>query len=272
MIQSKSIYNFNNHIILDYNNSRLKIIDTNHTSKNDWLGIIELAHELNFGKIICFCRDKYIEDLQQYGFILEGQIAGFFDGNDAFCLSLFIDKKRQYSKYNLLEDEILTKCQTNLSVKDIDDDIIIRDAKNSDINQMILLFKKVFKTYPSPIFDANYLNEILGKKVLFKIAVKQKEIICIASADIDVVYNNAEITDCCTNPIFRGKGLLTNIIIELEKSLNNSNIGTLYSLSRATEPGINMVLSKMQYKYSGRMLNNCNISGDFEDMNIWVKN
>ncbi len=272
MIQSKSIYNYNNHIILDYNNSRLKIIDTTNTSKDDWLAIIELARSLNFGKIICFCRDKYFEDLQQYGFIIEGQIAGFFDGTDAYCLSLFIDKKRQYSKYNLLEDEILTKCQTNSSVKDIDDDIIIRDAKKSDINQMIFLFKKVFKTYPSPIFDANYLNEILGKKVLFKIAVKQKEIICIASADIDFVHNNAEITDCCTNPIFRGKGLLTNLIIELEKTLNNSNIGTLYSLSRATEPGINKVLWKMQYKYSGRMLNNCNISGDFEDMNIWVKN
>ncbi|HCP15639.1 MAG TPA: putative beta-lysine N-acetyltransferase, partial [Peptococcaceae bacterium] len=27
----------------------------------------------------------------------------------------------------------------------------------------------------------------------------------------------------------------------------------------------------MHYEYSGRLVNNCDICGGFEDMNIWVK-
>jgi putative beta-lysine N-acetyltransferase len=88
---------------------------------------------------------------------------------------------------------------------------------------------------------------------------------------MDIENLNAEMTDCATYPEYRGKGILSNIINELELELKNRNFITLYSLSRAINIGINMVLCKHEYKYSGRLLKNCNICGAFEDMNIWTK-
>ena len=112
----------------------------------------------------------------------------------------------------------------------------------------------------------------MNDKVLYKVAALNDKIIGIASADMDKENLNAEITDCATNPDCRGKGVLSNIINSLEKELKNNRFITLYSIARAINPGINIALSKQSYNYSGRLINNCNICGSFEDMNIWVKN
>lgn len=74
-----------------------------------------------------------------------------------------------------------------------------------------------------------------------------------------------------TIPEYRGQGLLSNLVYSLEQDLTQKGFYTLYSLSRAMNPGINAVLFKLGYKYTGRLINNCHICGGFEDMNIWVK-
>lgn len=153
----------------------------------------------------------------------------------------------------------------------IDKDIAIRDATEKDIPQMTTLFSEVFKTYPSPVFDTDYLKNVMQGKTLFKVAVQDGKIISIASAEMDFLNLNAEMTDCATYPEYRGKGLLTNLMYHLENDLRNKGFIALYSLCRAIEPGINKALHKLDYKYTGRLVNNCNICGGFEDMNIWVK-
>lgn len=263
---------YNVSIFRDYANSRMKITGYPH-EKEMLKQIINYAARLNLGKIICNCRIQDIEAFEQCGFIEEGHIDGFYNGEDAICMSYFINEKRQISKQAQKKDAIIFDCinsQNNL-VLGIDKSISIRDAQIEDIPQMISLFKDIFATYPSPVFDIDYLKNSMKTKTMFKVAELDHKIISIASAEMDLKNNNAEITDCATNPEFRGKGLLTNLIAELEKSLKQKHFKTLYSLSRATEPGINKALWKMHYKYSGRLINNCDISGGFEDMNIWVK-
>jgi putative beta-lysine N-acetyltransferase len=148
----------------------------------------------------------------------------------------------------------------------------IRNATDADINEMIKLFSTVFSTYPSPIYDEEYLKQTMNKKVLYKVAVYEGKIVSVAAADMDNENLNAEITDCATYPTYGGKGILSNIIHSLEYNLKSKGFITLYSLSRAINPSINFALSKHNYSYAGGLVNNCNICGTFEDMNIWVKN
>jgi hypothetical protein len=68
-----------------------------------------------------------------------------------------------------------------------------------------------------------------------------------------------------------GKGVLSQLIYHLEQELADKGFITLFSLSRALSSGINIALSKHGYDYTGRLVNNCNIMGRFEDMNIRVK-
>ena len=54
---------------------------------------------------------------------------------------------------------------------------------------------------------------------------------------------------------------VANIIYSLELDLKKKGFITLYSLSRAINPGVNVVLSKHNYKFTDRLVNNCNICG-----------
>lgn len=266
----------NTKICVDNVSERVKILNSSNISVQSLKKIICFASSQQMGKIICNSDIENSELLIEAGFCVEGKIDGFFKGKDALCMSYFIDSKRKVSIDSVQKDILIdrslniqntySKSSNNISTYSI------RTAMPKDIGQIIELFSTVFSTYPSPVYDENFIKETMNGKVLYKVAVLEGKIIGIASADMDTDNLNAEITDCATYPEHRGKGILSNIIYQLEEDLKKMDFITLYSLSRSINPGINMVLSKHNYKYTGRLINNCNICGAFEDMNIWTKN
>lgn len=262
-------------IYVDYDNSRMKIIKFDSISVSSIKKLIHFASGERLGKIICNCEMENIKNFVKAGFCLEGRIDGYFKGRDAFCMSYFVSSRRKICGDREKENTLLMKSLdiSNTFIYDSNNlKYYIRDAAESDIKEMAELFSNVFFTYPSPVYDEGYLKQtMMKKKVLYKVAVYNEKIIGIASADMDKENLNAEITDCATYPKYRGKGILTNIIYFLESDLENMGFITLYSLSRATNAGVNFALSKHGYKYRGRLINNCDICGGFEDMNIWVK-
>jgi hypothetical protein len=51
----------------------------------------------------------------------------------------------------------------------------------------------------------------------------------------------------------------------------NRRIITAYTIARAESAGMNETFAKNGYKYCGTLVNNTNISGQIESMNVWVK-
>lgn len=262
-------------IYMDYANKRVVIIELNNISVQNIKRIIHFSSKEHFGKIICKCDYISFETFIEAGFILEGKIKGYFKGEDGFYMSYFISSDRKICSSFSQKELLVKEC---LEVKDTfiytgsRSIYAIRDAVENDIQEMIRLFSTVFSTYPSPVYDEEYLRKTMQEKVLYKIAIHDGKIVGVASADMDKENLNAEITDCATYPDYRGRGILSDIFYALELELKNRGFITLYSLSRAINPGINIVLSKHNYEFTGRLINNCNICGTFEDMNIWVKN
>jgi putative beta-lysine N-acetyltransferase len=261
-------------VYVDLSSKRIKIVDISNITIQNLKRIIHYASRQYLGKVICNCDIEASKIFSDAGFKLEGKIDGFFKGKDAFCMSYFINSNREVCSNFIEKNSLVKKClnvkntfttgHSNLNYK-------IRTANKNDIKEMIKLFSTVFSTYPSPIYDVEFLKETMDKKVLYKVAVYDGKIISIASADMDKENLNAEITDCATYPAYGGNGVLSNIIHSLECDLKSKGFMTLYSLSRAINPSINYVLSKHNYTFTGRMINNCTICGTFEDMNIWVK-
>lgn len=258
---------------IDYINNRLKILEYDSITPGTIMNILDFARKNELGKVISNCRIKNLEPFRNCQFKVEGLINGFFSGEDAYCVSYFVDKDREISRLLESEDAILEKSVSDC-VKPASSALekyTIRSAEESDIPGMIKIFSSVFTTYPSPVFDQDYLKKVLNEQTLFKVAVENGSIISIASAEQDKNNLNAEITDCATYPSYRGKGILTALIEVLEQELAYQGYKTLYSLARAINPGINRSLSNLNYQYRGRLLNNCHICGNFEDMNVWVK-
>lgn len=260
-------------ILLDRYNKRIKLFNYS----GDIYEMVEhfknISSKENMSKIIYYGKNEDKLIFQQNGFIEEGKINGYFKGETAYCLAYFDDPSRQYSDKTKEEDDILKKAlevKGKSSLSQLDK-YKIRNADQTDAQEIAKLFQSVFVTYPTPMNDDNYIKTVMKDKVLFKVAEYKGEIVSVSSAEMNKDLMNAEITDCATKHEHRGKGLVNRLIVHLERQLFEEGFRTLYSLARAISHGINIVLSRNGYMYSGRMINNCNIMGKMEDMNIWVK-
>ncbi len=48
-------------------------------------------------------------------------------------------------------------------------------------------------------------------------------------------------------------------------------IATLYTIARAISPSMNITFAKCGYAFGGTLINNTQISGSIESMNLWHK-
>lgn len=147
-----------------------------------------------------------------------------------------------------------------------------RKICNEHVNELVELYRNTFSSYPSPLLDIEYVHNVMQTHVTFYGVFVGDILVSAASAEVDHRNRNSEITDCATLPEHRGKGLLSNLIMLLEKEMWVQKIAALYSLARAGSYGMNAALCRLGYEYKGRFINNCHIGGRYEDMNLWVKN
>ncbi|HEX3030762.1 MAG TPA: putative beta-lysine N-acetyltransferase [Bacillota bacterium] len=258
---------------VDHTNQRLKLLEHQGVSEESIKKIISFARQEGLGKIITNCHIRLLAPFTNSGFVIEGIINRFYQGEDAFCVSYFLDAKRGKASNWKKEEAILYQClrDTRPFMPRAHEDYSIRQATVHDIPQMVRLFSSVFSTYPSPVFSGQYLKQVMSQHVLFRVAEQDGRVVSVASAEMNPGNLNAEITDCATYPAYRGRAILSSLIHCLEADLKGKGYRTGYSLARAINPGINKAFSRLGYKFSGRLVNNCHICGEYEDMNIWVK-
>lgn len=152
-----------------------------------------------------------------------------------------------------------------------------RICDKSDIYQIANVYKKVFNTYPFPIFDPEYIANTTDENFIYFSIQKNDEIVGMSSCEMDIDSQNAEMTDFATLPEYQGKGFALYLLYNMEKEMRKRNIKVVYTISRALSHGANIIFAKMGYKYCGTLYNNTNISvdrvtsGNFESMNVWYK-
>jgi putative beta-lysine N-acetyltransferase len=78
-------------------------------------------------------------------------------------------------------------------------------------------------------------------------------------------------TDFATLPEARGKGLAGVLLSEMEKNMQRERIATAYTIARARSFGMNVVFARAGYTFAGTLVNNTNIAGGLESMNVWYK-
>ncbi|MBA4543316.1 MULTISPECIES: putative beta-lysine N-acetyltransferase [Thermoactinomyces] len=260
---------------VDEYNSRIKLMQYKKEHAEALVQHLEdLAKMEGIGKVLIYAAPEDVPLFEKLGFHQEGEISGFFDGDPACILSRFLQEERANSKDEEKKDEIVEMAE---QVEQLDEPpelepgFELRHADHRDAEQLAELYRLVFKTYPTPIHDPEFILECMDNEVYFSVITHQGKIVSAASADVFAEYNSAEITDCATHPDYRGKGLLSVLIFDLEKRMKEKGVPNLFSLTRAVSTGMNMVISKLGFTYKGRLIQNSQIAGEFEDMNIWVK-
>jgi beta-lysine N6-acetyltransferase len=218
-------------------------------------------------------RAEHLLDWMSLGFSLEATVPYYFNGSDAYLLCSYTSQSRRDSGETLKETELLQDV-LNLPTSDyspLSNQLIMRRAISSDAKQLSQLYRQIFTVYPTPLYEEEYLSSLLQEDSLFYIIVDKNDIVSAASAEIDYVYHNAELTDCATLPAYRKYGFMKHLLSALEAELKQRHIFCAYTIARALSFGMNAAFHQLGYIYTGRLTNNCYIYKSLEDMNVWVK-
>jgi putative beta-lysine N-acetyltransferase len=233
------------------------------------------ARQRGFSKVFLKAPLQDQAPLEDAGMAAEATIVGFYAGKPAVVMSLFLDSERQERPCLEEQEAILSAIQSrprDSSVPQLPQGYRMTIADAGDAEELAGLYSGVFESYPYPIDQPEYLVTTMESHVVYRI-IRDGDgvLVAAASAETELEHRNAEMTDFATLPNQRGLGLAQHILAELEKDMEVRSIPNLYTIARARSAGMNRVFYNRGYSLTGTLVNNCHISGQFEDMHVWCK-
>jgi putative beta-lysine N-acetyltransferase len=239
------------------------------------LHIHALARQKGYGKIFAKIPVGSRTLFEQSGYLLEAAIPDFYDGRED---GLFMGR---YYHPDRLVDPAWERVQAVLARArekalephqyEISQGLEVRCATPADCPQMSELYRQVFASYPFPIYDPKYLQQTMAENVFYAGVWRDKKLLALASAEVDEHMANAEMTDFATHADGRGRGLAGVLLQKLELLMAAIDIKTCYTIARATSFGMNITFARNHYIFAGTLINNTQISGALESMNVWYK-
>jgi putative beta-lysine N-acetyltransferase len=237
--------------------------------------IHKIAIENSYSKIVAKVPKKFKSLFVNNGYKKEASIPNYYKGiEDCLFMCKYLEHERGFLENEAELQKVLMSAKNksgSLNASTLPNDVKVQALKSEDIYNMVSLYKKVFKTYPFPIFDEEYILKTMNENLMYFGIYKKDELIAISSSETDKEYSNCEMTDFAVLPEHRGKNYSIILLQEMEKELKRLNFKVLYTIARAKSHGMNITFSKLGYKYGGLLINNTNISGDIESMTIWYK-
>jgi beta-lysine N6-acetyltransferase len=246
---------------------------------SDLPGIVEqldtLAAEKGYTKIFAKVPAPHAAAFTAGGYRREGRIPQFYNGEtDAAFLGKFIDPAREITPQRDEIEQIIALAQSRHGRPGdaLPDGYTLRPAAEADAEELAAVYREVFASYPFPIHDPDYLIETMRSHVCYFVAEKDGKIAAASSGEMDKENRNAEMTDFATLPDHLGNGLAVHLLKFMEPEMQTRGIKTLYTIARAISPGMNITFAKCGYIFGGTLINNTQISGSIESMNLWYKN
>lgn len=270
---------FNCRVLISPFNKRITVYKFNLTrgcgAAQMLQALTEKAGAQNLDKLWLKSPPTWEKNFLQAGMQLEASIPGYYLGKEpALVFAKFLRAERQTPANSrgagLIEK--LTSCPVTGTGKKLPPArITFKWAQQKHCADLARLFSRVFSTYPFPVYDPDYIKHTMDNGTCYITAWHNGELAAASSAETNKPQKNAEMTDFATLPAWRGRGLANHLLSRMESRLFNEGYKCLYTLARSSSIGMNKVFAASGYSFNGVLINNCNISGDFEDMNVWSK-
>jgi putative beta-lysine N-acetyltransferase len=260
----------------DKENNRIYLMKMHKDDSYNIVDILEgIARENKYTKIIAKIPLSSKLLFLNQGYSIEAIVPKFYSGTEEgiFVAKYFsIDRKEEKDKEvikNVLNESMKKSSEKNLG--SILKDFNYRKAEENDAEYIASFYKKIFETYPFPIYNSEYILETMRDNVIYFTIWDGDRLIAVSSSEMDTNNLNVEMTDFGTLPEYRGKGFAVYLLGKMEEEMISREIKTAYSIARAVSYGMNTTFSKRTYTFAGTLINNTNISGRIESMNVWYK-
>ncbi|MBN1168034.1 MAG: putative beta-lysine N-acetyltransferase [Methanospirillaceae archaeon] len=207
--------------------------------------------------------------------VTEAVIPDFYQGTaDALFLSRFFHPEQlNRNERDRIQKNIFSLQKKKNSVPDNrkSENIVIREGDYPDIPEICALYQREFKTYPFPIHEPLYLQKIMDGGTRIFIGSSDSGIVAAGSCETDSYSSSVEMSDLAIDPQFRGQGISKQLLFYMEQCMKKAKLKTAYTICRSKPIPVNRLFSGAQYRYGGTLLENTNICGNFESMNVWYK-
>jgi len=228
------------------------------------------GYEKIFGKVPAAVGDMFLNA----GFQREAAIPGFYQRREeAWFVAKYFSRDRQREDKAEEYENVLrvTEQKRQYPGQPTFEGFMIRPCVEADAKAMSHVYRTVFPSYPFPIDDPEYLVQTMRSHIDYFGVERKGKLIALSSAEMDVTEQNVEMTDFATLPAWRGRGLAFALLAHMEEAMRAKGMKTAYTIARAISPGMNITFARHAYQYGGRLINNTNISGSIESMNVWYK-
>ncbi len=236
------------------------------------------AQRLGYTKVIAKVSESFGQGFLDEGYVIEAVIPGFFQGvEDAWLLSCFLDPARERMP---LDTELRIKdVLATAQAKEVEPPSSLGASyrwircSNDMSGAMAAVYSEVFATYPFPITEPAYIEATMNEKSVWYYAVMdlEDEIAALAAAEFNPRAMAVEMTDFATVPKHRGQGLAQFLLRQMEGDVAHQGVKTAFTIARAVSYGMNRTFHRLGYQFGGTLVNNTNIAGQLESMNIWYK-
>jgi len=237
--------------------------------------IYNLAHEKSYSKIFIKVPGWAQEGFESAGYTVEACIPHFYNGKqDGLFMALYLDPKRKEKSNAALIDEIISLAKNAAPLQAApkrNQNYHLANLGLEDAEDISQIYKRVFETYPFPIHNPAYIKDTMNDNVVYFGIRDKGQLIAVSSSEMDIKSQNVEMTDFATLPEYRSQGLASSLLYEMENAMRQRGIMTAYTIARAVSHGMNITFAKHNYIYSGTLINNTDISGEIESMNVWYK-
>jgi putative beta-lysine N-acetyltransferase len=249
-----------------------------HLHPQDFPGLIDTIETLSikngYTKIFAKIPAHLGISFKAAGYELEAMVPGFFNGEeDAFFMARYLEDQRRKPNRKELEafQQLLMEAVPG-ELAPLGPGHLIRKLGEKDTGAMIAVFRRVFDSYPFPIFDPQFLIKSMKEETRYFGLFQEDELVGISSAECNDRQKYAEMTDFAVLPGQRGKNIATHLLREMEAYLLDKGFKTLYTIARLKSLPMNKTFLISHYRYAGTLTNNTQIAGRIESMNVWYKN
>lgn len=250
-----------------------------HLAPEDIPDIIRYADELagkeGYSKIFVKVPESAVEIFADNGYITEATVPSFIQGKEpAVFMAKYPDPERRVIRDPPRLTDVLSSAGDHAgecASHSLPEGFSLMRANPDDAEEIAALFSTVFRTYPFPILDPEYLRETMRGSIRYYLVRKATVLAAVASCEVDGENKNAEVTDFATAALFRGRGLAAVLLRTIESDLRNEGVLLAYTIARASSQPMNNTFAGAGYQFGGMLPNNTNICGSLECMNVWYK-
>ncbi|WP_213818219.1 putative beta-lysine N-acetyltransferase [Garciella nitratireducens] len=234
----------------------------------------KIALDNEYSKIFAKVPYSLKQEFLEKGYQVEAQIPNFFRGKEdgIFMAKYFDEQRRQLENKDRIFQVLEVSLKKKFKEKNfLEKGYLCRKAQKEDTKEMAKVYQKVFESYPFPIEDPSYLKKTMEENIEYFGIWNQDQLVALSSSEMDLSLLNVEMTDFAILPDYRGKNLSLYLLNEMEKEMKKKRIQIAYSIARSHSFAMNTTFSKAGYDFRGTLIQNTQIAGHLESMNVWYK-